>query len=514
MGKKIQKVEAMAVIDIGSSELRLRIAENSGGKMKFLETAAYPLNLGGDTFVDGKISFEMLDKACEIIKNFMELINQYQVSKYKAVATTAIRESSNRDYILDQIKIKTGVNVQVIDDSEEKLYVYKLMAYLVQPQLMESAMMLYTGSGNVGISIWENNRSSYTEIIRTGSLRISEIFEGMQEYSNQFYILVEEYLNSFIRLIEQDFPPVIKNFITSGHEISMIADLTNAKVDGVFLYIDTAKLNALFEEIKYKTVDKIAEDYNLTFEKAEVLLPVLCIYRILGKFIRTETIISPLVSFSEALMFEMLYPQEFSVLSKEFDKSTIISTRAISKKFMDTEAHNALVEKFAIKIFDKIKKIHGMGKREKLLLQAAAILHDIGKYVNIKSHSLYSYHIVKGCEIIGLNSLEKEIIAQICRFHSTINPSVSHEGYSRLSMENRVLVSKLSAILKVADSLDRSQEQKFSDIDVNLTGSEFTVTITTDKNTDLEMWAFKDKSKLFEQVFGIKAVFRKKRTFV
>lgn len=512
MSKKIQKVESMAAIDIGSSELRLRIAQNSNGKMKFLESAAYPLNLGGDTFVDGKISFEKLDKACEIIKNFMNLINLYKVSGYRAVATTAIRESSNRDYILDQIKIKTGVDVEVIDDSEEKLYIYKLMSHLVSPELMESAMMLYTGSGNVGISIWENNRSSHTEIIRTGSLRISEMFEDMHEYSNQFYLIVEEYLKSFIHRIESDFPTGIKNMLTSGHEMSMIADLTGALKKGVFSYINVGKLHALFDEVKYKQVDKIAEDYDLPAEKAEVLLSALCLCKKLVELTRADTIITPLVTFSDALMFEMLYPQEFSKVSKEFDKSTIVTARALAKKYNDIEAHNSLVEKFALNIFDKIKKIHGMGKREKLLLQTAAILHDTGKFINIKSHSQYSYHIVKGSEIIGINSLEKEIIALICHFHSPLNPSTAHEEYSRLSMENRVLVSKLSAILKVADALDRSHEQKFSDIDVNLSDGEFIVTITTDKNIDLEMWAFSDKSNLFEEVFGIKAIIKKKRT--
>ena len=136
MAKK-GKTETMAVIDIGSNELRLRIAENKNGNMKSLEHITYPLSLGRDTFSDEKIDFTHVEKTCASITNFLGVMSEYGVSGYRAVATTAIRESKNRDYILDQIKIKTGVTIDVLDDAEEKLYIFKLMAKLAGPGLLD-----------------------------------------------------------------------------------------------------------------------------------------------------------------------------------------------------------------------------------------------------------------------------------------------------------------------------------------------------------------------------------------
>ncbi|MDR3090886.1 MAG: HD domain-containing protein [Clostridiales bacterium] len=509
--KPAKNAEPMAVIDVGSNELRLRIAENKGGVMKFLESASVPLNLGGDTFAHGRISFEKLGRACEIIKNFLTLSADYGVSQYKVVATTAVRESENRDYILDQIKIKTGVSVSVIDDSEEKLYVYKLMSHLAPEEFLKSAMMVYTGSGNVGLSVWRDGRSFYSESVKIGSLRISEVFGDMQDYCSCFPTLADDYIKSYMCLLDGDFSHKIKHFITSGQEISMIADLTGAASDSGFYHIEAKKLSALFEEIKSKSVERVASDYDISEEKAEVLLPALCIYRALLNFTEAEVILTPLVYLTDALMFEMLYPDQFSRISRELDKSTLLSARAISEKFRDLTAHSALVEKFAVQIFDKLKKIHGMGKREKLLLQTAAILHDVGKYVNIKHHSFHSRNIICGCEIIGLNGLEKEIVAQICRYHSKTSPNEGHADYARLPVGYKVLVSKLAAILKLADALDRGHNQKFSGIEAALNDDGLVITVTTSKNIDLEIWYYSEKSRLFEEVFGIKTAVRHKK---
>lgn len=510
MSKK-SKYDSMAVIDIGSNELRLRIAQNSKGKLKFVETLSYPLSLGRDTFNTGKISFEKVEKTCEIIRNFQQVMREFGVVEYKAVATTAVREAKNRDYILDQIKIKTGLTLNVIDDSQEKLYIYKLMLHLLDENLKQSAMMVYIGSGNIGLSMIEQSKITFVQNIKIGSLRISEIFEDVQEYSTEFYKVVEEYLESFTDVLEGSLPKKIKNFIASGHEISLIADLCKSKKDDFFVSIKKDSFLALYEEIKFKTVERIVIDHDLPFEKAELLLPAISIYKNLLEFTDAKEIITPIVFLSDALLYEMIYPDEFLKINKDFDKNTIICAKLIAKKYLIMEKHYSIVEFFSLKIFDKMKKIHGLGKREKLLLQVSSILHDIGKFVNINNHYRNSYEILKATHIVGLNYTELEIIANISLYHSRIIPSYEDENYKHLSIEAKVLVSKLTAILRIADSLDRSHYQKIQDIDVKITDEELIITIISDKNIDLEEWSFKEKARFFEEVFGLKAIIKKRK---
>lgn len=510
-GQNVPKNKSAAVINIESNDITLIVGQMAKGQIHILETLTYPLSIGRDTFNTGKISFEKADKACAIIKNFLQVSLEFGVSAVKVVATSAIREASNKEYVLDQIRLKTGVSVDVIDNHEEKFYIYKLMYSMLDKELKSSAMMVHIGSGNLGISILEKEKIPYIQNISIGSMRLSELFENIQDYSREFHLVVEEYLESFTDSIEKFIPENIQNFIATGSDISVIGDLCDAEKNGQIIYITKESFYKLFDEVKHKSINRIIDDYKITLDQAELLLPAMCMYSNLFSFTQAEFIISPIVSLADAFLAELLIPASFSELNKEFYKSTILSAKFFAKKFQCSEAHYSKAENFALKIFDKIKKIHGLGVRERLLLQTAAILHDIGKFINIKSHYRHSFNIILGLDIIGLSLRDTEIIANIALYHSRFVPNLEHPNYKNLSFEDRVTVSKLTAILRIADSLDRSHEQKFSEIDVKLNEDELLITIQTDRNIELEQWSFCDKGAFFEEVFGIKATLKQKR---
>ncbi len=508
---KKAKANTVAVIDIGSNELRLKIAQDSKEKLKYIESLNYPLSLGRDTFTTGKISFEKVDKTCDIIKNFLTVTEAYGVSAIRAVATTAVREAQNTDYILDQIKIKTGLSVNVIDDTEEKLFIYKLMSLLIDDDYKKSAMMIYMGSGNIGISVMDDGKIPFIQNIKMGSLRISEMFGDIQEYSSEFYTVVEEYTKSFTDFLDGEIPDNIKHFIVSGHEIAVIANLCGVKADGLILKLPKESFLKLYDDVKHKTADRISADYKIPHEKAELLLPALCIYNNLLNFTKADHILAPAVFLVDSIIYEMLYEDEFAAINKSFSKNTIMSAREHASRYVAIESHCQTVEGYALKIFDKMKKIHGLGNREKLLLQTAAILHDAGKFINMHRHYENSYMIVKNTDIVGLNQAETEIVALICLYHSRLIPNPLDTRYSGLDLPSRVLVSKLTAILRIADSLDRSHTKKFKDIDVKTVENELIITVTTDKSIDLEQWSFNEKGAFFEDVFGMKPILKKKR---
>ena len=503
------KTAPIAVIDIGSSALRLKIAESSKNNLKYIEALSYPLKLGRDTFDTGQISFEKAEKTCAILKNFLTVSAEYGVTDVRAIATTAIREATNRSYILDQIKIKTGLNVQVIDDFEEKFYIYKLMLHMLDENLKKSAILVHIGSGNVGVAVVENGIIPYVQHIKTGSLRISEIFTHIQDYSAQYYYVVEEYLDSFTELIDRNLTKGALHFIASSHEISLIADICGAKQDGIFFFIPKDIFKAKYDEVKHKTPDRMSLDYELDMEKAEILLPAMSIFNNLLELSGADQIIAPNIYLLDALIMEALYPVEFSRINREFERSAVESAKHYAGRFLVKESHINRVEKHALKIFDKMKKIHGMGSRAKLLLQTASVLHDVGKFVNGKLHELHSYHIVSGLDLVGLNKRETAIVANICLFHSGLRPGPHHLSYAALKSDDQVLVSKLAAILRLANALDRGANIKFNDIDVKITEKKLIISIQSDKNTELENWVFNEKGLLFEEVFGLKAELKK-----
>ena len=159
---------------------------------------------------------------------------------------------------------------------------------------------------------------------------------------------------------------------------------------------------------------------------------------------------------------------------------------------------------FALTIFDNLKKLHGFSRKERLYLEVASILHDVGKFVNLKSHNRISADIILDSTIIGFTDEDMAIIANIARYHSLGIPTELHSKYNSLSKSNKLIVSKLSAILRLADSLDRSHLQKISEIKLQLVVNKLNIIVSSKKDILLEQWTFQMKSKFFEEVFGIK----------
>ncbi|MDR0957965.1 MAG: hypothetical protein LBM16_02000, partial [Clostridiales bacterium] len=363
MGKKSN---IAGIIDIGSNSIRLKIGQNKKGELVVLETASFPLLLGRDTFAEGKVNFEKAAKACDIIKNFRKLCTEYGADTIRVTAGASIREASNRSYILDQIYLKTGLSVELNDNQDEKLYIYKLMHMLLPENYKQSSLLVYSGSGNAGVALVKEGKIPYIQTIRTGSLRLSEMFGEVHEYSNEFSLLVEEYLKSFTDYISLD--KSAKNFIACGNEMILISELTGAVKNGNFLVIEKSAFDALYANIKSKSVKIIAEEYNISEETAELLLPAMAVYGNLISFTRAEQILSPHVYFIDAVLYETLFPEVFAKIDSVIYESASIAARTTAIRFGCSEKHFSSVEGFAIAIFDKMKKLHGLSQKHKVIL--------------------------------------------------------------------------------------------------------------------------------------------------
>ncbi|MCG8483490.1 MAG: exopolyphosphatase, partial [Clostridia bacterium] len=137
-------------------------------------------------------------------------------------------------------------------------------------------------------------------------------------------------------------------------------------------------------------------------------------------------------------------------------------------------------------------------------------LHDIGKFISIKKHYVHSHYIIKNSDILGLTNYEHSLIAIIALFHSTMVPNSKSEYYRDLLPSERVRVSKLIAILRLADSLHSSHIKKFDKVSVKIKGKQIIITVYTIENTIYEEWTFNNKRSFFEDVFGLRPIFKKK----
>ena len=341
-----------SVINIGSNSLTMCTGQYTNGKIEILQELEYPMSLGKDTFSTGRISFEKINKTCEILNKFIKSSTEYKVTKIKTVATTAVREAQNKDYVVDQIKLRTGLDVEVLDDSQEKTIIYKeIMRRLTEYKTYKNpALMIYSGVGNLGISFIDNGNIPFTTNIKIGSLRISEMFTSMYDFEEQYKIIIADYLRSFQETFLTVLPKgEFKHFVASGRQVPLIAQLCNAqKLTERINYIQVEDFIKLYNEIEEKSFEQIMEDYNISEENAELLKYSMSIHSMLLSYTNATKIILPDVFIEDALLFEQLRPKEAQIYNETFTENTIISAKTMAKRYNFDEEHAHFVEKYSL----------------------------------------------------------------------------------------------------------------------------------------------------------------------
>lgn len=502
-------VELVAAIDVGSHALRMKIGQyNAKGQFVELESFRKTAVLGHDTFNHKKMRFESVDKVCNILKVFKKSMNDYHITQYKAMATSAIREAKNRDYIIDQIKLKTGLDIEVIDNSEEQFLMHKAIKKKLSnySQLIEEgAVLVSIGAGSIQITLYKESQLISSQNVKLGALRIKELLGALEKETMSYYKILEEFIHINTQSI--DFfqcPGEYQHFIAVSGEISIISRLIHQE-DGNSDAVQTIgrePFDAFYKRLLNMSTEEISMSYHIERARAEILLPSMIL---LKKFLTeagANEIIIPNVSLTDG-MIVALYEETYGTDSEEITQRDIITcVKQIADKYDHNDPHAWAVEKHASTIFDGCKAIHGLSS-ERLLLRIAALLHDVGKFISLDNIFTLSYQIISSIEIFGISREQQEIIANVAKYNSVETPKMEDANFNKLSSKNKVIVGKLAAILRLANSLDKSHKQKIEILSVEQKNKELIIRGKYTTNCLLETWTFRRKAEFFKEVFGV-----------
>ena len=503
--KKAAKIGA--VIDIGSHMLKMRVAQMRKGEIVDVDRLEYPLHLGHEVFHEGKISFKSLRELSGILHGYSEVMAGYGVDQVKVVATTALREAQNRAYVVDQLKIQNDMTVNVLEDDQEKTLIYSEMLASMQAAQtapLGDALLSYIGTGSIGIALYDGKNVVYSQSIPIGSLKLRDMLFSSENESENFHVVMEEYLDAIMERVARSLHHVqVSNMVFTGSDVGLIARVCGVQEEGGRYIISNQKILSLYQKVTPLSPEKISLQYGVTEEEADILYSALSIYSRLLRFSKAEYVVLPIVDLWDGIMRQMLVPNSIETYEKHLSSSAIACAESIAEKYGCPKGHSDLVRRFAGKIFDKTKAIHGLPARYRLFLELAAILHDCGHYVNTKLHSRSTFDLVKNFDLYGLTTREMRVIAYVASYNEFNTPNLKDWGFTMLDDQQQVLVSKLVAIFRLANSLDKSQKQKFTDIKVRMEQNRLLVTVESNEETHLEKWAFSACAPFFQEVFGI-----------
>ena len=512
-------ITTFAAIDIGSYDLEMKIFEMSGkGGMKQVDDIRYRLDLGSDTYAEGKVSYEAVNELCGILKEFQNIMRSYKVSDYKAYGTSAVRETKNTKILLDQIRQRTGIRIDVLSNSEQRFIDYKSIASRTEDfdKIMEKGTAIVDiGGGSIQISLFEKGSLISTQNMRLGVLRLQERLTHLDAASSKVEGLIDEIataqLSVFKKMYLKDCR--IENIIVVDDYLSVI--LQNPAITGERPgMIDADQYMSFLESVQSRTLLEIAGTLNIPRENALLLFISAVLVKRIVKMMDASLLWVPGVTLCDGIAYEYAEQHKIFKVEHDFERDILSSAENISKRYMGSKKRGETLERIALTIFDSMKRIHGLGKRERLLLQLAARLHDCGKYISMVNLGECSYNIIMSTEIIGLSHKEREIVANVVKYnHLPFVYYYNADGRSLLDEDAYLVVAKLTALLRVANGLDRSHKQKFKDVKTVVKDGQLVIQVDTAADITLERGLFTRRADFFEEVYSIRPVIRQKKSF-
>ena len=516
-GGNNNQVKTFAAIDVGSYALELKIFEiSTRNGIKEIDNVRYQLDLGTDSYATGKLGCDKLEELCRILKDFGRIMKQYKVDAYRAYGTSAIREIKNKMIVLDQIEQRTGIHIDTISNSEQRFLDYKSIACKetsLEEIMEKDTAVIDIGGGSIQLSLFENGTLVTTQNMKLGVLRLQESLNHLNARTSQYENLIDEMVSSQISVFKKLFlkDKSIKNLIVVDDYLSAIVDRKIAKIEGRVFDIPTAA--QLMELMRTHSDRDLAKLLDVSEDSVHLAFISFVLVNRVCKATNVERIYVPDVTLCDGMAYEYGEENKLISIKHNFEQDIIACAKNISKRYMGSRKRSETLEQIAMNIFEAMKKIHGLDKRAGLLLRLAALLHDCGKYISLANLGECSYNIIMSTEIIGLSHTEREIVANVVKYnHLEFDYYESMNKGTNLAKEDYMIIAKLTAILKLANGLDRSHKQKFKDVRIVLKEQELVITVDTPVDITLERGLFKHRAEFFKEVYSITPVIKQKRS--
>lgn len=504
-------IRTFAAIDVGSYELCMEIFEVSKEKgIREIDHVVRKIDLGSDTYATGKLSLHHIQEVRDVLRDYRRLMDTYKVTEYQAYGTSAIREMTNASIILSQWEEETGIHIDVLTNSEQRFLDYKSLAYRgdnFEQVVTEGCAIVDIGGSSLQISLFENGTLQSTQNLRLGVLRVREQIRQVDARRSQLHKMISEIVNSQMQVFTdlylegQRIPNVIvvDDYISSfmeGRGLDRIDEKTFLKYAEIFSRKTSGELSKKF---------RMSEDNIFLLGISGVIMG--CIMKALG----AGKIYAPGVTLTDGIVYEYAEQRRILPPSHDFEEDIIACARNISARYKGNVDRGQSLEQISAKIFDATRKIHGLGERERLLLRLACILHDCGKFVSIANVSDCSYNIIRSTEIIGISHIEREIVASVVLYnHSDFVYYEERVEATDLDREAYLTLTKLTAILRLANGLDRTHKKKLDDTKIFVRDDQLVITARSSVDLTLEKGLFQARAGFFAEVFGITPVIRQK----
>ncbi len=514
----IERSKPLAAIDIGTNSIHLVIVSvnYANGRFKILDREKEIVRLGSGPSDMKSLSRSAMKRGVETLRRFKRIADATNTS-VRAVATSAVREALNREDFIQQVRSETEINIEIISGAEEARLIY-LGILQALPVFDKKILMVDIGGGSTEFLVGKKQKIYYDNSLKLGAIRLSErffpggitnagsikkcreyikgtlspVFRAVNEVAFETVVGSSGTIENIARMIQseknEELPPSINASTFTGDELYELVDRIVSAQDNK-------------QRSKIKGLDQSRVDI--------ITAGVLILEQIFEELDIEQMAVSEF-ALREGIIYDTVEKAQRKENVHNLHDIRYGSVIHLAESLMYEKKHSHHVAKLALSIFDQISRLHRLGEREREYLEAAALLHEIGLFLSHDQHHRHSYYLIRNAELLGFTEDEKEIIANIARYHRKSHPKEKHEGFRNLQENQQFIVMKLAAILRIADGLDRTHTSRITALQCRKYKKSWTFKLkrSDGKPVDIELWGANRKKNLFEEIFNRKLAFK------
>ncbi len=507
-------IRPVAVIDIGATSIRMTVAEiTKDGNVRTLDALVQAVDLGREAFANRRISRATIERSASILRRYKRVLREYGItssSHIRVVATSAVREAVNRLAFTDRVFIATGLVVEIIDEAEVNRITYMGIHHnLENDEELQKAqsVVVEVGGGSTELLVMRDGDMLLSDTFRLGALRMVEMIQSANTTQWRRRSLMEHQIGRIVDRISDIVPGAADTrLIAIGGDIRFAArEILEYWEPGTFARLPTAKLAELTNQVLRLDEDGIVRRYGVSFIEAETLGPALLTYLKIAEHFQAQEVLVSDTNLRDGLLHDIALGGNWT---SAFRNLIVRSAIALGRKCGFDEEHALQTAWLASELFSQLTREHRLTERFEVILHVAAILYQIGLFINLRSSHKHSMYLIRNSELFGLSKNDLLLVGLVARYHRRSSPQPTHEGYGSLPREERVVVAKLAAILRVAIALDESRTGRVRQFRCIRESKRLVIELPGNEDNSMEQLALRQNGSLFEEVYGIPVMLR------
>jgi exopolyphosphatase/guanosine-5'-triphosphate,3'-diphosphate pyrophosphatase len=496
----------LAAIDIGSNSIRLMIAEASAdGTYRILDDEKETTRLAQGLAKTGRLSEEAMARALQTLGRMKTIAEGYAVDRLELIATSAVREAANRRKFVRMVRERLGLNIEIISTEEEGMLSFRSVARHFDLSSQNTAVV-DLGGGSAELILAAKGIVEDVFSLPIGSVRLTERFlHSDPPTDEEIKALRREVRTKFREIVGKlSFTPQL--MIGAGGTFTALANMS-LKMRGESYTsvggheLSRSEVRHILDNLRRMPLRARRSVPGLNADRADIIVAGLIVIERLLKYLQVNRLVIHDRGIRDGLLLRMIGQVFGKKLRTDEKVDPLASVQQFAAACGPEHRHSQHVARLALQLFDQLREPLGLPESERLLLEAAALLHEVGYLINYEKHHLHSYHLIMHGNFHGLSPRQREVVANIARYHRKGAPKRKHANFAKLTEEEQQTVRRLSALLRLADGLDRTHMQRITQLHCELRDRQLLVLVTADQLPDVDLWGGRQKGKLFEKFF-------------